>query len=167
LLVAAPVITFLLLLPRASVAWTAMPSGAVAVERVQATVARAPASLAAPQRPLQSDRLIWLVELWFAGVGLFSLRATGGILLIERLKRRGVRPVSSELLKICQMLQRRLGIDRAVRFCETRLVAAPAVIGLFRPVVLLPVTALTGLSEAQLEAIIAHELAHIRASILS
>jgi len=164
LLVAAPVITFLLLLPRPrpSIAWTAMPSGAVAVEWVQATVARAPTSPAAPQRPLQSDRLIWLVELWFAGVALFSLRATGGILLIERLKRRGVRPVSSELLKMCQMLQRRLGIDRAVHYCETRLVAAPAVIGLFRPVVLLPVKALTGLSEAQLEAIIAHELAHIR-----
>jgi beta-lactamase regulating signal transducer with metallopeptidase domain len=164
LLVAAPIITFLLLLPRPrpSMARSAMPSGAAAVEWVQATLATAPASPAAPGRPLQSDRLIWLVELWFAGVALFSLRATGGILLIERLKRRGVRPVSSELLKICQMLQRRLGIDRAVRFCETRLVAAPAVIGLFRPVVLLPVTALTGLSEAQLEAIIAHELAHIR-----
>ena len=63
---------------------------------------------------------------------------------------------------MCRMLQRRLGIERAVQFCETRRVAAPAVIGLFRPVVLLPVTALTGLSEAQLEAIIAHELAHIR-----
>jgi len=38
----------------------------------------------------------------------------------------------------------------------------PAVLGWFRPVVLLPVRALTGLTEAQIEAVIAHELAHIR-----
>jgi hypothetical protein len=36
------------------------------------------------------------------------------------------------------------------------------VIGWFRPVVFLPVTALTGLSEEQLESVIAHELAHIQ-----
>ena len=164
LLVAAPVITFLLLLPRPRpyVAGIEVPSGAAALALVQATIAKAPAVLAAPQLQFQSHGLLWLVELWFAGVVLFSLRASGGFFLIERLKRRGVRPVSSALRERCQALQRRLGIDRAVRFCETRLAAAPAVIGLFRPVVLLPVMALTGLSEQQLDAVIAHELAHIR-----
>ena len=164
LLVAAPLITFLLLLPRPGPHSTGPDAslGAASVAWVRATVARAPAAPAALERQLQSDGLLWLVELWFAGVALFSLRATGGLLLIERLKHRGVRPVSSEVRERCQALQRRLGIDRAVRFCETRLVAAPAVIGLIRPVVLLPVTALTGLSEQQLEAVIAHELAHIR-----
>src|SRR6185437_5015097 len=38
----------------------------------------------------------------------------------------------------------------------------PAVMGWFRPVVLIPVTALTGLSPDQLEAVIVHELAHIK-----
>jgi len=36
------------------------------------------------------------------------------------------------------------------------------VLGWFRPVVLLPVRALTGLTEDQIKAVIAHELAHIR-----
>jgi len=164
LLVAAPVITFLVLLPRAhpSVGWTGAPSAAATFIRAEATVGTASEAQAVLQSQPRPDRLIWLVELWFVGVGLFSLRATGGFFLIERLRRRGIRPVSSELHEMCRMLQRRLGIERAVQFCETRRVAAPAVIGLFRPVVLLPVTALTGLSEAQLEAIIAHELAHIR-----
>lgn len=163
LLVAAPVITFLVLLPRAhpSVGWTGAPSAAATFIRAEATVGTASEAQAVLQSQPHPERLIWLVELWFVGVGLFSLRATGGFFLIARLRRRGIRPVSSELLEMCRMLQRRLGIERAVQFCETRLVAAPAVIGLFRPVVLLPVTALTGLSEAQLEAIIAHELAHI------
>ena len=164
LLVAAPAITFLILLPRPhrSAAWMGVPPAAAAVNRAEATIATAPASQAAPQLRPHSDRLIWLVELWLVGVALFSLRATGGFFLIERIRRRGIRPVSCELLGMCQMLQRRLGIERAVRFCGTRLLPAPAVIGLFRPIVLLPVTALTGLSEAQLQAIIAHELAHIR-----
>ena len=47
-------------------------------------------------------------------------------------------------------------------YCECKWLQAPAVIGWFRPVVFLPVTALTGLSEEQLEAVIAHELAHIQ-----
>ena len=164
LLVAAPVITFLVLLPRAqpSVGWTGAPAAAASLNRLEATFGTASVAQAALQSQPRPERLIWLVELWIVGVGLFSLRATGGFFLIERLKRRGIRPASSELLEMCRMLQRRLGIERAVQFGETRLAAAPAVIGLFRPVVLLPVTALTGLSEAQLEAIIAHELAHIR-----
>ena len=164
LMVSAPVLTFLLLSghPRPYVAWTAPPSGVASWAWVREAVAAAPSAPAVFQRPFQSDGLLWLVELWLAGVVLLSLRATGGFFLIERLKRRGVRPVMSELQERCQALKRRLGIDRAVRFCETQLVAAPAVIGLFRPVVLLPVRALTGLSEQQLQAVIAHELAHIR-----
>jgi len=164
LLVAAPVVTFLILLhrPPHSAAWTRVPSTAAAVKQAEATIAPPSTSQAVQRSQPQPDRLIWLVELWFVGVALFSLRATGGFFFIERLKRRGIRPVSSELLEMCLRLRRRLGIGRAVRFCETRLVPAPAVIGLFRPIVLLPVTALTGLSEAQLEAVIAHELAHIR-----
>jgi beta-lactamase regulating signal transducer with metallopeptidase domain len=164
LMVASPVVTFLLLSahPHPYVAWTGTPSGAASWAWVRESVATAPAAPAVSPSRFQSDGLLWLVELWFAGVVLLSLRASGGFFLIERLKRRGNRPVSSELRERCQALKRRLGIDRAVRFCETQLVAAPAVIGLFRPVVLLPVRALTGLSEPQLEAVIAHELAHIR-----
>jgi len=49
------------------------------------------------------------------------------------------------------------------RYCECLRLDAPAVLGWFRPVVLLPVRALgTGLTEEQIEAVIAHELAHIR-----
>src|SRR5947209_18639181 len=39
---------------------------------------------------------------------------------------------------------------------------SPAVVGWFRPLVLLPVSAISGLSPEQLDAVIAHELAHIK-----
>ena len=48
------------------------------------------------------------------------------------------------------------------RLLESALVDVPTVIGWMKPVILLPASALAGLSPAQLEAILAHELAHIR-----
>jgi beta-lactamase regulating signal transducer with metallopeptidase domain len=104
---------------------------------------------------------LWLVELWFAGVVLLSLRSAGGILLVERLRRKETIPVTEELLELCVALQQRMGLTRAVRYCESLHLDAPAVAGWIRPVVLLPVSALSGLTSVQLEAVIAHELAHI------
>jgi beta-lactamase regulating signal transducer with metallopeptidase domain len=108
------------------------------------------------------DALPWLVEVWLLGVALFSLRSAGGFLLLERERRRQSTVVKDWLLEICYTLQDELGIRRAVQYCESTFLQAPAVIGWFRPIVFLPATALTGLSEEQLRVVIAHELAHIR-----
>ena len=59
-------------------------------------------------------------------------------------------------------LGQRLGMDRPVKLLQSAFVEVPTVIGWLRPVILLPVGCLLGLSTAQLEAILAHELAHIR-----
>jgi beta-lactamase regulating signal transducer with metallopeptidase domain len=106
--------------------------------------------------------LFLLVEAWFAGVIFFSLRYAGGMVLIERLRRNDAKPVSAMLLEKCKALQVSLGLDRVIRYCECYRIDAPAVIGWFRPVVLLPAAVLTGLTEEQLTAVIAHELAHIQ-----
>jgi beta-lactamase regulating signal transducer with metallopeptidase domain/uncharacterized protein YnzC (UPF0291/DUF896 family) len=108
------------------------------------------------------DALPWLVEAWLLGVAFFSLRSAGGFLLLERERRRQSSVVSERVLEICYSLQDQLGLNRAIDYCECKWLQAPAVIGWFRPVVFLPVTALTGLSEEQLRVVIAHELAHIR-----
>ena len=108
------------------------------------------------------DALPWLVEAWLLGVAFFSLRSAGGFLLLERERRKQSDTVSARVLAMCQTLQRQLGLDRAIRYCECQWLQAPVVIGWFRPIVLLPVTALTGLSEEQLQSVIAHELAHIQ-----
>ena len=70
--------------------------------------------------------------------------------------------MSPQILEICYNLQEQLGLTRAIEYCECAWLQAPAVIGWFRPIVFLPVSALTGLSEDQLQAVIAHELAHIQ-----
>jgi beta-lactamase regulating signal transducer with metallopeptidase domain len=109
-----------------------------------------------------SDALLWLVEGWLFGVAFFSLRSAGGFLLLERERRKQSTMPTARVLGICETLQRQLGLDRAIRYCVCRWLDAPAVIGWFRPMILLPVTALTGLSEEQLRSVVAHELAHIQ-----
>jgi len=116
---------------------------------------RAPDFLAAPVLP-------WLVGAWLCGVALFSLRLAGGFLLLKRKWRTQSRIPADRVLVLCHQLQDQLGLTRAIRYLECGWLQTPAMIGWLRPVILLPVTALTGLSEAQLRAVIAHELAHIR-----
>ena len=102
------------------------------------------------------------VLFWLAGVLVFSIRAVGGWVVLERMCRENTEALSSQLRQRCLSFERRLGITKAVRYLESRTLDAPAAIGWFRPIVLLPVTAITGLSAQQLDAVIAHELAHIR-----
>jgi len=167
LMLLAPVATFLVVRPRSSAgAWPLAGSSTAAhqVSRLLAAGGALTGAIPAPRhlpRP-RPDLYLWLAEAWLAGVIFFSLRAAGGMLALARLRRRESQPLGADLLSICLDLQRRLGLNRVIRYCQSRLLDAPAVIGWFRPVVLLPISALTGLSPQQLEAVIAHELAHIR-----
>jgi len=106
--------------------------------------------------------LVWLVQIWFAGVLFFSVRTAGGLIVVARMRQHETAPVHGKLLAMSLELQRRMGLTRLIRYCESLRLDAPAVAGWFRPVVFLPATALTGLSEVQIETVIAHELAHIR-----
>jgi hypothetical protein len=105
---------------------------------------------------------LWLLEFWLAGVILLSARSLGGLWALERIRRREVNPLTAELEAMARALEGRLGVRRAIRYCRCHHLDAPAVIGWLHPVVLIPVSALTGLSTEQLGAVIAHELAHIR-----
>ena len=159
---AAPVVTFAIFYSPATAATASTLATGVPIPAPFGTIA-SPGPKAPQHVPAFSgDALDWLVTAWFAGVLLFSLRIAGGFFLIARLRRRDSNPVATELLALCRQLQQRLGISGAVHFCESLHLDAPAVIGWLRPVVLLPVSALTGLSLTQLTAVIAHELAHIR-----
>ena len=163
LMVAAPIATFLFLRDSASSVPPAISMSPITA--ATPTAARPPqptSTKAAPGGSISADTFVWLVRIWIAGVIFFSLRTAGGMLVVERLQRRKAAPAAAKLLHTCLDLQRRLGIKRAVRFCQCNGLDVPAVIGWFRPVVLLPMTVLAGLSQAQLEAVIAHELAHIK-----
>jgi len=161
LMLAAPVVTFLALYhpaPAPPIASDASLAGHIPGPGAHQAALVPPAE---PAVPVDDSAMNWLVAVWFAGVLLFSLRTAGGFLVVARLRRLDSHPVRAELLARCRDLQQRLGIARVVRYCESVHLDAPAVLGWFRPVVFLPLSALTGLNETQLRAVIAHELAHI------
>ena len=109
-----------------------------------------------------SDWLSYAVLAWFAGVYIFTLRTLGAWMLLTRLRRQHAEPIAENLLETCLALQERLGVTRAVRYVCSKAVDSPAVMGWLRPVVALPLSVLAGLTPWQVEAIIAHELAHIK-----
>jgi beta-lactamase regulating signal transducer with metallopeptidase domain len=161
LMLAAPVVTFFVLMP--SRAAKASDFSSIAQEEAGAAgnlLAKMPSRISLSSHSI--DHFPWMVEAWLIGVAFFSLRSAGAFLLLERERRKQSSRVSDRVLMLCQVLQRKLGLDRTIRYYQCRWLQAPAVLGWFRPIVLLPVTVLTGLSEEQLQSIVAHELAHIR-----
>lgn len=164
---ASPLATFVFLKRQAlPVDSTAAPTAIVNSQQVSVTQIAHRASVQKPSKSAtalsQQSSYSLLVEVWFLGVLLFSVRTAGGVLVLERLRRREAIIVCDELLQRCISVQRRMGLHRGIRYCESLQLDVPAVIGWLRPVVLLPFSALSGLSETQLEAVIAHELAHVR-----
>ncbi len=83
-------------------------------------------------------------------------------LWVQRMKSHGTLPARDGWQVIATRLARRLHIARRVTLLESGRVDVPTVIGWIRPVILLPASALSGLAPQQLEAILAHELAHVR-----
>jgi len=106
--------------------------------------------------------LPWIVGLWLGGVLLLSSRLVVSWWRTRRLVHGGVPPTLPEWEHLTARLCDALGIRHAVRLLQCAAVEVPAVVGSLRPVILLPVSALSGLTTEQIEMVLAHELAHVR-----
>jgi GWxTD domain-containing protein len=118
------------------------------------------ASAVLPDAPPPSGWLRLLPCFWAAGAAVFAVRALGGWAVIHRLRRQGDPVTDPALLEAVRKWSAVLGITRTVHVL-TAAVESPVTMGWWRPVVLLPLSALTGLGRSELEAVLAHELAHI------
>jgi beta-lactamase regulating signal transducer with metallopeptidase domain len=103
-----------------------------------------------------------LVAVWCLGVLLFALRPVWGWYMLHRLRRVGVSAASESVTSALDRAAQQIGVRRKVRVLQSTLVKVPMVVGYLRPVVLLPLCAVTGLSSVEVTAILAHELAHVR-----
>lgn len=103
-----------------------------------------------------------IVMAWGAGVLLLSVRLLVSWTAIGQLRRDGVEDHGRDLTQTAARLSSILGLDAPVAIVRSALVEVPAVVGWLRPVIVVPVSAMAGLSPSQFEAILAHELAHIR-----
>ncbi|MGB7921648.1 MAG: penicillin-binding transpeptidase domain-containing protein, partial [Pyrinomonadaceae bacterium] len=123
-------------------------------------------SLPAPLRERVGNGLAtllpWMVFVWLGGVSILSIRLVGGWKRAQRLRNHETKALPERWQASLTGLARRVGVARQVALYESALVEVPTVIGWLRPVILVPASALIGLSPWHLEALLAHELAHVR-----
>jgi len=109
-----------------------------------------------------SGHLPQIVLLWLVGVAFFSTRLVVGWIGAYRMAARYAHPASADWQRTLARTAAALKLRRTIRLLESAAVEVPTVIGWMRPVVLLPIASLSGLTPEQIEMILAHELAHIR-----
>ena len=102
-----------------------------------------------------------IVLAWLLGLLAMTLRLLGGLAYVQRLRHYRVRPLGAEWQARLRALSERAGVRRPVALLESARVRVPLVVGHLRPVILLPLGTVTGLSANYMEAILAHELAHV------
>lgn len=141
----------------------ALRSGEAGTLPLRTVVAAAPALAhrASPLQPLRSLAPA-LVLFWTLGVALLSLRHLVGLLTLQRMRRHELTPCPAEWQERLTALTARFGICRKICLRLSPSIDVPLTFGVFKPYLLLPPSALLGIAPAQLEALIAHELAHIR-----
>ena len=106
--------------------------------------------------------LAWIVIVWLAGAAALWFRLAGGWVVAARMRSMLVRRAPPEWQEALRKLGAQIRLARPVPLLVSALVQVPAVVGWLRPVVLVPVGALGGLPVEYLEALLLHELAHIR-----
>jgi D-alanyl-D-alanine endopeptidase (penicillin-binding protein 7) len=105
-------------------------------------------------------QLMWIVALWAACAGTLSLRMAFGLLWIGRVSESSKR--NAHWQDRLDQLASQFGITRAVRLRVVDHLASPVTAGWWRPVVLVPASLLSGMAPSLLEALLAHEIAHVK-----
>lgn len=103
----------------------------------------------------------WGLALWCAGVVLLGSRVVGGLWSLHRLAVTAT-PVDAVWQARLNDLAQVAGVQRAVRLLSSARVDGPMVVGWLRPVILMPPAVLLHMSREHVEAVLLHELAHVR-----
>jgi beta-lactamase regulating signal transducer with metallopeptidase domain len=121
-----------------------------------------PVGAYSPVTDLWRSAMPWIVMVWFAGAAACSVRLLAGCLSATALRRSHHAPAPPDWQQALDRLMKRMRVSRPVRLLATDRVDSPSVVGWLRPVILAPVGVLCGLAPEQVEALLAHELAHVR-----
>jgi bla regulator protein BlaR1 len=104
----------------------------------------------------------WIVFTWLVVLGFKSVWIILDLHYVHRLRNRNLFSPSQEWQSKFYLLSDRLGIRKKIAFMESARIKIPAVVGYFKPVVLIPAGIITQLPAGEVESILLHELAHIR-----
>ena len=121
-----------------------------------------PTSLLERATAIADEAMPWVLAVWMAGVLVFVARGVVASMAVRRLRTASIMPAPESLLALAKKVANKLGISQAFEIFSSEMVSTPTVIGWLKPMILFPVASLMSLTPEQLEAMLAHELAHIR-----
>jgi beta-lactamase regulating signal transducer with metallopeptidase domain len=153
----------------------AVESGLIDVQNQTGTLAQTLVTQPTPSLNPQSSSLLsvegfkeyfnrnlpMILVFWVLGVALFMLRLLGGLSYIYYLKNRMNFPADEYWVDLIADLSERAGLKKGVELVESAMVRTPMVVGFLKPMILFPMGVLNRLSPEEVEAILAHELAHV------
>ena len=112
---------------------------------------------------MRTDRMLpWVDAIWFLGVLFLALRSLGGWWHLGQVRRHARRMIPQEIENAFLQLCNQIEVGRKVVLRASDEVISPMAMGVWRATVILPISAVLSLPRAELEAVIAHELGHIR-----
>lgn len=103
-----------------------------------------------------------IVFAWIAVICLRMLQLVLGLNGMRALRRSAAGTIPTEWKHYIQQTSRKLGIQRRIQLASSGLTKVPLTLGYLKPLILVPAGLLAQVAPADLEAILAHELAHIR-----
>lgn len=103
-----------------------------------------------------------IVLFWGIGASVLLIRLVGSWVYVQQLRAEGIRLTEPRVQSLFRRIADTLQVRQTVHLFESVRVNTPMVIGFVKPVVLLPVGLVTGLTTKQVEAVLAHELAHVK-----
>ncbi|MCP4453649.1 MAG: M56 family metallopeptidase, partial [Planctomycetes bacterium] len=115
-----------------------------------------------PKRSQQINPLSWAISLWLIGVAAMMGRLAVALTGTYRLKQQTLAIEDMAILDLFEKLCQQMNMPRKIRLAASSRLLQPGVIGFFRPMLLVPVSMLSEIAMDDLQAILAHELAHIR-----
>ncbi|GAB3093055.1 M56 family metallopeptidase [Lysobacter terrae] len=151
------------LLQDAEVATSIAPAGAASLTAASPTIALPVIATATVGLASRIDAALpWIVAFWACGACVLSLRMATGVWWIQRLCATPQATAQAAWQARLDALSARFALAKPIALRLVDSLATPAVVGWFRPVVLLPVALINRMPVDLLEALLAHELAHIR-----
>ncbi len=133
-------------------------------EKTFAGVALAPKMLSSVQVMLSylQTNLPLVVGIWVLGCAILFSRLILGYLWVNSLKNSPKNQFDEKLTQILLDIKQKMNITKNVQVKVSRIVSLPMIMGVLKPVILIPAGLVSGFSQEQLETILAHELAHLK-----
>jgi beta-lactamase regulating signal transducer with metallopeptidase domain len=110
---------------------------------------------------LPSQYIDWVSWIWLIGVSFMTLRMMGGFSYLIWLNKVSTDPLPPEMNLFLELKRKEAGVKKIIGKLSTQ-IQSPIVFGHFKPILLFPFALLSKLTPEQIEAVILHELAHIK-----